>query len=123
MRAAGVSMNFEDGSPRNEESCTVISQTQVGEVPPATHVTLVYTCPLTREDLEFYADKLAAEQDPADPFDSYEVSGCRIISDADGSCEVTYYYPDGAVCSAEIVVTLNEDASVANTEQEDVSCF
>jgi beta-lactam-binding protein with PASTA domain len=121
MRAAGVSMNFEGGSPRDEATCTVVSQTQVGEVPPGTHVTVVYTCPLTRESLESNAEKLAADDNPPD-LEDYEVSGCRIISDMEGTCDVTYYYFDGIVCEGDIVVTLNEDATVAESSQADLTC-
>jgi beta-lactam-binding protein with PASTA domain len=123
IKAAGdVTVSFEGGSPRNYDACSVVSQDKSGEVDPGTRVTLVYTCPLTMESLQSDAQKLAAENDPTDPFESYEVSGCRIISHDEGSCDVTYIYPDGGICSADIVVTLNEDATVANTEEQNKTC-
>jgi hypothetical protein len=123
MSDAGVEMNFEGGSPPNESTCTVVSQSQVGEAPPGTHVTLVWTCPLRLDALEAHANELAGEPVPGDaPIDDYEVSGCTVLNHDEGTCDVTYYYADGTVCSATIDVTQNEDASIANVEQNNVTC-
>jgi hypothetical protein len=123
IKSAGdVTVSFEGGSPRDYATCSVVSQDQVGEVAPGTHVTLLYTCPLTLQSLQSNAESLAADDDPTDPVDHYDVSGCRTISDTEGSCAVTYYYPDGGIFSGDIVVTLNEDATVANSSQENLTC-
>lgn len=124
MRAAGVEMNFEGGSPRDESTCTVLSQSQVGEAPPDTHVTLPFTCPLTLKDVEEHANEFAAKPDPeGGPFD-YELSGCEVLNHDEGQCEVIYNYSDGIVCQGTIEVTLNEDASIANVEHaSDITCF
>ena len=122
MRTAGVEMNFEGGSPRDESTCTVVSQSQVGEAPPATHVTLVYTCPLTFKAVEDAANELAAKPDSTGEAPDYEVSGCTVLNHDEGTCDVTYSYSDGIVCSGTIDVTLNEDATIVNADQNNVSC-
>ncbi len=122
IKAAGnVTVSFVDGPPIDEVACTVTSQDQVGEVAEGAHVTLDFTCPLTLDEIQSNAEELAA-QDPAYPDEEFEVSGCRIVSDIEGACDVTYFESDGTVCTAHIAVTVEQATDVINSHQEAATC-
>jgi hypothetical protein len=121
--AAGGTVNWVGGGggPYDQAACTITTQSQVGNVEPGARVTLDYSCPLTKADLQSNADSLAKKTEQSDPGETYALGACSLTSDRDGECDVTYYTPDGFTCSGTIFMTLESNNQTIDSRQ-DVNC-
>jgi hypothetical protein len=106
--AGDVRVSFDPEEPSDATVCTVTQQDEVGRVQPGTEVVLSVKCPLTTQEVREAGERLARKTSKQG--EKFAVTGCELVGNEQGRCNVVYYPPEGFECSGEIFVVLEGSA-------------
>ena len=116
VQDAGATVRFVGGTPSDDATCKVTTQSKVGDVDKGTQIKLDYFCPLTVSDIHERADDQSSE-----PGEIYSIGACTVTSEREGQCDVEYDSPNGVICNGQIFVTLESNNSTIASRQH-VTC-